>query len=99
MAGCIEIWKKINTPSRWIECTVVGLNRQSLNTFLTCKIVKNIRLLNISDASYIITGYFLQIFLRKFEKNIRLLKISSVKNIRFLLYLGKEFHLRFAFIL
>ena len=51
------------------------------NTFFARK------MLNISDVSYIITGYLLQIFLRKFVKNIRLLNCISnnhykVKSIR-----------------
>ena len=41
------------------------------NTLLHEKCVKNIRLLNLSDASYTITGYFSQVFLRK------LLRISD----------------------
>ena len=47
------------------------------------KSVKNIRLLNISWASYVIIVNSLQIFLLKFVQNIRLFKISCVKNIRF----------------
>ena len=50
----------------------------SRNRIFLC--MKNV--FKISDASYtIITGYFLQIFLRKFVKNIRLLKISGCTEI------------------
>ena len=43
------------------------------------EIAKNIRLLNISDASHIITRYFYQISLRKFVKNIRQLEIEMTR--------------------
>ena len=46
-------------------------NRIFLTHSLHEKCVKNIRLLNISDARYIITGYFLQIV-----KNIQCYKYS-----------------------
>ena len=43
------------------------------------EIAKNIRLLNLSDASHIITRYFYQISLRKFVKNIRQLEIEMTR--------------------